>query len=205
MTNSPRFRRDALRFREHLSSLLTRTIAPDHPLACRFYPGGDRAQLELRDGVAPAGDGLMRVSQLIGPSRQPGRTVRTLKYSYLYAVGPDPDTDWLVRYDYEPYQAEIDPSYRYPIAHVHFNGSSPAYAAYASARVQGRPLERLHFPTRRISLEEFVELLIVEFGAETPGRTAEEALDFLAESLEGFQRGQTGTGVRARGPRRSPT
>ncbi len=63
-------------------------------------------------------------------------------------------------------------------------GRSEAYDAFG---MEGKKqLDRLHFPTRRISVEDFVEHLIVEMGVPTKfGKEA--ALGVLAESRETFE------------------
>jgi hypothetical protein len=49
-----------------------------------------------------------------------------------------------------------------------------------------KQLDRLHFPTRRISLEDFIEHLIVELRVPTK-RGEEAALEVLAESRRTFE------------------
>lgn len=125
----------------------------------------------------------IRISQLIRPSPSDGSKVQTAEYSYVYASSADADNDWLVRYDYVPEEASSS-GYRYPVAHVHFNGYSVHYERFVIP--EKKPLERLHFPTRRISLEDFVEHLIIEFAVPTKC-DVEEALEILSDSREGFE------------------
>ncbi len=89
-----------------------------------------------------------------------------------------------MRYDYVPEEADYDPEYRYPVGHVHFNGHSAAYEAFEAA--SKKPLHRLHFPTRRINLEDFIEHLVVEVGVPTK-HGQEKALEILAESRRRFE------------------
>jgi hypothetical protein len=91
-------------------------------------------------------------------------------------LGPDPDKDWLLRYDYVPDEPANDPEYEYPVAHVHFNGVSKAYDRLGQAK--NRPLHKLHCPTERITIEDFIEHLIIEFDALT-GETRTAALAFM--------------------------
>ncbi len=193
------FARDARDFSDYLSSLVTCTIAPNDPLVYKILPGGTRAHIELRGTVARVGDkGGIRIFQVIEPAA-PGsdRTVTTLTYQYLYGLAPNPRIDWLVRYEYELLEYQNNPKYRYPIAHMHLNASSALYEACMGSQ-ETMPLGDVHFPTRRITLEEFIELLIVALHVPTPGRSQQEALTILADSLEGFKARQTGTGVRER-------
>lgn len=188
MSIPPKFRRNAAKYTEHLSSLLTKTVT-DQPLkALNAPPNG--ARIAFRDGGELGGrrsvelaNGLwIRVFQLIRPNPGDGSKVQTAEYSYVYASSADADNDWLVRYDYVPEEAS-SPGYRYPVAHVHFNGYSEKYERLA---IPGKkPLEKLHFPTRRISLEDFIEHLIIEFAVPTRS-DPEEALELLSDSREGF-------------------
>ena len=52
-----------------------------------------------------------------------------------------------------------------------------------------RPLSQVHFPTRRIGLEDLIEHLIVEFDVPTLyGRSKGEAFEILAESRRSEER-----------------
>lgn len=66
---------------------------------------------------------------------------------------------WVFRYDYAR-----DPGNVYPAAHLHVRGTSPEpYRSDGSTA-----LERLHFPTGRVSLEAVVRLLVESFGVPCP-------------------------------------
>jgi hypothetical protein len=101
-----------------------------------------------------------------------------MDYVYAYALGPNPKTDWLVRYDYTPYRPT-----KYPVAHVHFNGTSEAYNSFPKS--EDKPLSDVHFPTDRITAEDFIEHLIIEYDTPTHGSKT-EALEFLAENRRRF-------------------
>ncbi len=125
----------------------------------------------------------IRVFQRVVPHPEdPEGLITTAEYSYSYALGPDPDLEWLLRYDYVPEEA-AKPEFEYPVAHVHFNGTSEAYDGFDMPGK--KPLNKLHCPTERITLEDFIEHLIIEFDAPTHG-DKEEALAFLAESRREF-------------------
>ena len=138
-----------------------------------------------REGVELPNDCRIRIFQRIVPNPR-GRTwkVSTAEYSYSYALGPNYDRDWLVRYDYVPEEME-NPEYKYPVAHVHFNGASQAYEN--SAIPDKRPIHRLYCPTARVALEDFIEHLIIELRVPTRSAT-DEALALLAQSREEFHR-----------------
>lgn len=188
------FERNARGFTDHLSSLFTRTIT-DVSLGSRLFfdseTGLDNvlirfqnnerqpAELELDNGCR------VRISQRIIPNPDnPEQKVRTADYSYAYGFGENLDEGWVVRYDYVPESAERDEHYEYPVGHVHFNGHSGAYERF---EMEGKKqLDRLHFPTRRISLEDFIEHLIVEI--EVPTKDGKEAArKVLDESRSGFE------------------
>jgi hypothetical protein len=179
------FKQKAEEFNDRLSSLFTRTIT-DRPLkpiirssvAYITFEGaertGDRPSVELENGCQ------IRVSHTIRHSPEVPSEVTTVEYVYAYALGPDPKNDWLVRYDYSP-----DRPMRYPVAHVHFNGRSDAYDRFP--KPEDKELYELHFPTDRITVEDFIEHLILEYDVPTHnGRKA--ALDLLAKSRREFHK-----------------
>ncbi len=185
------FRRNAPQFAAHLSSLLTRTVT-DHPLVCRIpeEEGHISALIRFRgqsrrERTVTLGNGCqISVFQRILPNPEDPRKVTIAESSYSYGVGQNLEEDWLVRYDYVPERAETDPEYQYPVGHIHFNGYSETYEAFEMA--DKKPLHKLHFPTQRISLEDFLEHLIVEMGVPTK-QSKDEALELLAESRRTFQ------------------
>jgi hypothetical protein len=80
-------------------------------------------------------------------------------------------------------KAATHPEYEYPVAHVHFNGTSKAYDGFNIP--EKKDLHRLHCPTERITIEDFIEHLIIELKVPTHG-DREAALGFLAESRREF-------------------
>lgn len=138
-----------------------------------------------RERIVTLGNGCqISVFQRILPNPDDPRKVTTAESSYSYGVGRNLEDDWLIRYDYVPERAEADPEYQYPVGHVHFNGYSETYEDFEMA--DKKPLHKLHFPTRRVSLEDFLEHLIVEMGAPTR-QGKDKALELLAESRRTFQ------------------
>ena len=180
------FERNAEEFSDYLSSLLTKTIT-EHPLrpiirsraafisfrgAKRF---GERPRIELGNGCR------IQVSQIILPNPEhPRRKVTTAEYQYSLLLGPD-SKDWLLRYEYVPEQV----AKKRPVAHVHFNGTSEVYNTFNMPEKKALP--KLHCPTGRLPLEDFIEYLITEFNVPTKSGP-KEALAFLAENREKFYR-----------------
>lgn len=188
------FESNARGFTDHLSSLFTRTIT-DVSLGARILPEDAtsphtaliRFQDRDRNPTEVGFDNGCRVrilQRIIPHPEKPKDKVTTAEYSYAYGFGENLDEGWLVRYDYVPETAERDEEYEYPVGHVHFNGHSEAYERFEMAGK--KQLDRLHFPTRRISLEDFIEHLIVEIGMPTKfGK--KPALEVLAESRRTFK------------------
>ncbi len=138
-----------------------------------------------RERIVTLGNGCqIYVFQRILPNPEDPRKVTTAESSYSYGLGQNLEDDWLIRYDYVPERAESDPEYQYPVGHVHFGGNSETYEAFEMD--DKKPLHKLHFPTGRISLEDFLEHLIIELGV--PARQGKEnALELLAESRRIFE------------------
>ena len=191
MSSPAAFQRNARKFNDYLSSRLTKTVT-EHPLRPLFRPRtrpqaafisfrggehfGDSPSVELGNGCH------IQVSQIVLPNPQEPSGVTTAYYSYSYALSSNIDEDWILRYDYVPGKA-ADPEYNYPVAHVHFNGTSAAYDGFYMPGK--RPLYKLHCPTERIAIESFIEHLIIELKVPTHG-DRDEALAFLAESRREF-------------------
>lgn len=187
------FKGNAQRFAKHLSSLLTRTLPIDQPLACDvIYNRREErhnARIQLRQQTVKFKNGCsIRILHRVISNPEDHSKVMTAGYSYAYGFGELFKDGWLARYEYDPEQAIKDPDYEYSIAHVHFNGQSNGYNPDAIPK--GKALQDLHFPTRRIALEDFIEHLIVELGVEPRG-SKEAALGILAESRGGFKDRQT--------------
>ena len=69
----------------------------------QFRPDPDvpeQRYVELENGC------WISVLQRIVPNPEDPDRVRTAAYSYSYSLGPNPDKDWLVRYDYVPERAQ---------------------------------------------------------------------------------------------------
>lgn len=173
------FEQKAQEFNDYLSSLFTDTIT-EHPLQPIIRPNiafisfKGMKHPRYRPSVALGNGCRIRVGQTILPNPEALTGVTTLEYMYSYILGPNPRTDWLARYEYEPDKK----TNQYPVPHVHFNGTSVAYDEFP-ARQQDKPLHDLHFPTDRVTAEDFVEHLIIEFDTPTHNgkRAALELID----------------------------
>lgn len=197
---NPAFKRNAWEFATELSETLTATIS-HIPLRCSFVRGKDRLEAILEFVPSPEdsdfryvelGNGIwINILQRLVPHPKDARAVQTAKYSYSCSLGPNVDDEWLIRYDYVPVMGEDD--FPYPVSHMHINAENSAYDSFMEGtKREGRPLSRLHFPTKRVSLEDFIEHLIVEF--EVPvlhGKDKEDALETLNRGRERFERRRT--------------
>ena len=178
----PSFQRNAPQYSNYLSSLLTRTIT-HQGLVCRIIR--NRATIEFPNEYTTLGkSGSLRVLQKIAPNATHADKVTVLSYSYAYVIGPNPDEEPLVRYEYVPEQVARG-DYPYPVGHMHIRATSRQYDAFMASHDK-KPLHRVHFPTGRISLEEFIRLLIVEFHVPTRNNDPIQALALLDESRRVF-------------------
>jgi len=199
VSRDPSFERNAREFADGLSSLLTRTITYQ-PLVCSFVGGLNVALVQFRPDpdvpeqryVELENGCWVSVLQRVVPNPEDPDRVRTAAYSYSYSLGPDHDEEWLVRYDYVPERAAQEPEHPYPASHVHVNASNGSYDEFMRALSEDRPLSQVHFPTGRISLEDFVEHLLIEFRVPILyGRSVREALEILEEGREEFRKKRT--------------
>ncbi len=180
------FERNARAFADYLSSIVTRTVT-HQSLVCTVFKdkqARDRAIIRFRGDYAPLENGCtLRIFQRIGPHPENKYKVTTLEYIYAFRIGTDLEQEPLVRYEYVPEEAASE-DYPYPKGHVHLSANVPEYDKLIE-RHEKKPLHQVHFPAGRISLEEFIELLIVEFHVPTHN-DKEAAVDFLRKSRRDF-------------------
>lgn len=183
------FRRRATNYTDYLNTVLTGTVSPD-PLQLSLLQG-DVGLVEFRNSYAEIRAGVsLRIFQSFRPNPDDKTKVTVEAYSYALVLGDIPEQDWIVRYEYERGKS-TDRQHPYPDAHVHFNATSEAYESYRGRGGKGRELDRVHFPTGgRISMEDFVEMLIVDFGV-PPRRNLDDARAILNESRRGFEERRT--------------
>lgn len=98
--------------------------------------------------------------------------VEDCRYVYSTSADPDSDQEWIFRYEYC-----LEPEENVPYAHVHLN-----------AICNNRPMQHIHFPIGRVSIEQIIAHLILEHGV-TP-RTP-DWFGILEESHRGFVRRRT--------------
>jgi hypothetical protein len=199
VSKSPAFVRNAHDFADELSRVLTATITHT-PLRGEPLEGRDTVYLRFRPPNEDANfrfvelenDCWVSIYQRLVPSEQDSRMVHTAQYSYTHSLGPNPDHDWLVRYDYDP-EKEDDEDYEYPISHVHVNAKNATYDEFIkSIKDKYTPLSDIHLPTERISLEDFIKHLIVKFKIPVlHGKTQREALEILDENRLRFEEKRT--------------
>jgi hypothetical protein len=88
--------------------------------------------------------------------KAPGkRVLKVANESFALLVADDEDS-WVFRYEYER-----EPRGIHPKAHLHIRGSLSAPAA--SALGEGKTLERVRFPTGRVSVPAMINVLAEEF------------------------------------------
>jgi hypothetical protein len=103
-----------------------------------------------------------------------GRRAKVKMSSFQYQLDRESER-WIFRYDYVR-----EPPAPHPAAHLQIRGTLKE-----SSLPEDRPLERIHFPTQRVSLEAVIRLLIEQFG--TPSRQpAEVWRPLLAETEAAF-------------------
>ncbi len=106
--------------------------------------------------------------------RRVGNHVEVSEARYVFSESADPDDEsaWIIRYEYDRY-----PQPSKPQAHLHVN-----------AERRGATIKHIHFPTGRISLEQLIAHLILEYGIES---AHPRTMEFLAQSHRGFLQRRT--------------
>lgn len=135
---------------EEGEALVFTTSAPSN---IRILSGRSLGALHLNDGKY-----LRLLIELGLESTDEGRRLKVRQASYQYQTDSE-GSEWIFRYDYLRYGAPG----RYPPAHMQLRGAF----ADENCLPSNRPLERVHFPTGRISLEAVIRLLTNEFGIST--------------------------------------
>jgi len=148
------------KFRDHISGLLNKTIT-DAPLSLTHRKNSSFAQFAFRDEkespmAAPLFSGglFLAVSQQLRVEQQPDKTWRleTLDYSYHLLEGPDPDSRWIVRWEYVSHTRRRD---EHPRHHVHI-------AAVVDTPAGRLDFDKLHLSTGWVTVEEVIRFLIAE-------------------------------------------
>lgn len=109
----------------------------------------------------------------------PREKVTTIAYSMAFVLGENRDRDWIVRYEYEK---EVRRERILPArSHIHVNAANEAYEKFARSRDPGYSFDRLHFPSFRVSVEQFLAWMVGELSIPTQCER-QEALSRLTES-----------------------
>lgn len=117
---------------------------------------------------------LRLTTQLFFEDTPGGRRAKVKMSSFQYQMDRDGEA-WIFRYDYVR-----EPPAPHPAMHLQIRGTLDERCL-----PDDRPLERIHFPTQRISLEAVIRLLIEQFG--TPARQPPEVWrPLLAETEAAF-------------------
>ncbi len=141
--------------------------------------GRDHGVIEgMRDSLVPLNDGrYLRVSVSLFLEPYEDRTrLKVEKSVYQYQFDEEGDR-WIVRYDY--LRTPTDP---HPGMHVQIRGRLHE----AGALPYGETLERVHFPTGRVSVEAVIRMLVEQFHV-TTNEDARIWRPVLAESERAFQ------------------
>lgn len=117
---------------------------------CQSQLTSDAGLLKLRDGH------WLKVGYLLSLTKNNRLAVTKSKIQYQWT---DTDQSEVFRYDYA-YKAED----RHPAAHLNLHALLPEPDDLGGS---GRPLERVHFPTGRTSLEQVIRLLAQGFEVPT--------------------------------------
>lgn len=151
-------------FRDLAQLILTATVVPVTAYIGLYSgPRGPVSAVVLGGMSAPLAplplnDGRhlrLTMTLYLAPRSEEGR-VKVEKAAIQYQVDPEPGTSrWVFRYDYIR-----DPRDHHPPSHVQIRGQ----LTEKECLPDGVPLERIHFPTARMSLEAIVRLLADQFG-----------------------------------------
>jgi len=117
--------------------------------------------------------GFFHIEQLVEPTSDSRVSVLYAKYKYSFSDNPDDRRADIFRYEYDKFQSEP----LRPKSHLHVNVKHERYARMEFARV--------HFPTGRVSLEQVLAALILEFDVQTIGDQM-AAIDLLRASHTGW-------------------
>lgn len=163
-------------FRDLVQLLLGNTVIPSHaavrltrgPRADAYVLGGYKGPtdpVQLNDGR------FLRISMtLFWTSTPDGDRVKVASSNFQYQMDEVGDR-WIFRYDYNREAPDQHPS-----THLHIRGS-----LHENCLGADQLLERVHFPTNRVSLEAAIRLLIEQFNV-LPNTPADIWRHLLAES-----------------------
>lgn len=134
----------------------------------------------LKNGGFLKFEHVVRVLDVPGPERRLNK-MATISYSCQYSTTSPDDPDWVFRYEYET--EPLDARARYPVGHLHVNAEPRNYSQIET--IKG--FSSLHFPTRRLTLEEILWHLINEYTPSVSNVEKDEWFELLNESKAGYE------------------
>ena len=142
-------------FRDLVSLILNATVLHSHSAVRLSYGQGPDLVLGGWDGPTDPlrlmdGNHLRLSIALYREETPEGPRVKVRASSFQYQLDPEGER-WIFRYDYLR-----NPPAPYPACHLQIRGTL--------IEAGGPHLERVHFPTHRVSIEAVIRLLIEEFG-----------------------------------------
>lgn len=152
------------RFADLVSRLFLSTIAYDRGGAFFVVPSNKEKHVYVITGwnselepIRLNNGGYLRISMVLSLNDKSDPFLRVRKQMISYEADQDRQADWIFRYDYVR-NAEV----HYPPSHLQLHGKLHA----KDVLPVGKKLERIHFPTERISIESIIRLLINDFNVE---------------------------------------
>lgn len=162
---------------DYLNDLVNHTVSQGR-LSALEVSGGQRRLIGryVRRRIRPLElkpRGFFHFEQLVEPTAEGRVSVLYAKYKYSFSDNPDDRRADVFRYEYDKFQTEP----LRPKSHLHVNARHERFATMELARV--------HFPTGRVSLEQVMAALVLEFNVQTlTEQTA--AVDLLRVSHAGW-------------------
>ena len=164
------------RYVDYLNGLFNSTISQSRLIFLELERGSEfrliaryQNQQILPLDLSPRG--YLHFRQLV---KRIGNHVEVAEARYVFSESADPDDEsgWVIRYEYDRHPRPPKPQ-----AHLHVN-----------AERRGESIRHIHFPTGRISIEQLIAHLILEYGVES---AHPNTLQFLAASHRGFLQRRT--------------
>ncbi|HVO62234.1 MAG TPA: hypothetical protein VMT53_14955 [Terriglobales bacterium] len=160
-------------FRDHISSLLNRTIT-DARLSLTHLKDKPFAQFAFRDEAdmpiaAPlfSKNLFLAASQHLEVRPEAGKwRLYTLEYNYHLLEAPSPDSRWIIRWEYKSHKRLRN---EHPRHHVHLDVTLKTSAGDLN-------LDHLHLSTGWVTIEEVIRFLIAEVGIKAKSKTWDDDL-----------------------------
>lgn len=122
----------------------------------------------------------LQISLHLLPAKEGGERWKVIQSRFQYQLDPiSPSKAWIFRYDYIRQPTSIEPGIDAFVSHLNVNGRHINFDDEV-------PLTSVHFPTRRMSIESVLRLLITQYHVPT-NSGAEIWRPMLAEAEHMFQ------------------